>query len=187
HGLEKEVTDARHVRARAFAPGAGPRDLVLDVQVKADPWQPAAIVHRDAGQDGYLVLQMAAPEKVDAAEISAKDVTLVIDRSGSMSGPPMEQACAAAVLVLQRLRKSDRVNVIAFDHNVDPLFQKPQPVESARPAALQFIRRIRAGGGTNIAAALETALRAQHSGREPHLVLFLTDGQSDSESSLRVA
>jgi len=52
--------------------------------------------------------------------------------------------------------------VIAFDHNVDPLFQKPQPVESARPAALQFIRRIRAGGGTNIAAALETALRAQH-------------------------
>lgn len=187
HRLEKETIDARHVRVRAFAPGAGQRDLAIDVQVKADPWQPAAVVHRDAGQDGYLVLQMAAPEKVEAAEVSAKDVTLVIDRSGSMSGAPMEQACAAAELVLQRLRKSDRVNVIAFDHNVDPLFQKPQPVESARTAALQFIRRIRAGGGTNIAAALEVALRAQNGGREPHIVLFLTDGQSDSESSLRVA
>jgi Ca-activated chloride channel family protein len=130
---------------------------------------------------------MAAPETVDAAEVSAKDVTLVIDRSGSMSGPPMAQACAAAELVLQRLREKDRVNVIAFDHNVDPLFRTPQPVETARAAALQFVRRIRAGGGTNIAAALDTALKAQHGGREPHIVLFLTDGESDSESALRVA
>jgi Ca-activated chloride channel family protein len=99
----------------------------------------------------------------------------------------MEQACAAAELVVRRLRREDRVNVIAFDHAADALFAKPRPVESAREAAVQFIHRIRAGGGTNIALALETALRAQHSGPAPRIVLFLTDGQSDSESALRVA
>lgn len=187
HRLETLRVDARHARVRAFGEASGVRDLVLQVEVNADPWQPSAVVHRDPGQDAYLVLQMAAPERVDASEISAKDVTVVIDRSGSMGGAPIQQACAAAELVVKRLRRSDRVNVIAFDHRVDPLFQKPQPVETAREAALQFIHRIRAGGGTNIAAALEAALQAQHQGSEPHLVLFLTDGESDSASALRVA
>ncbi|MGZ6142816.1 MAG: VIT and vWA domain-containing protein [Myxococcales bacterium] len=187
HRLEVEQLDARHQRVRAFAGPTGSRDLVIDVEVNADPWQPTAVVHRDPGQDPYLVLQMAAPAQVSSAEISRKDVTVVIDRSGSMTGAPMDQACAAGELVVKRLRRGDRVNVIAFDHTVDPLFTRPQPVETAREAALQFIHRIRAGGGTNIALALHTALSAQHDGREPHIVLFLTDGQSDSESSLRVA
>ena len=42
---------------------AGSRDLVLEVELNADPWQPAAVVHRDPGQDPYLVLQMAAPAR----------------------------------------------------------------------------------------------------------------------------
>ena len=187
HALEVERPDARHARVRAFAKASGVRDLVLELEVNADPWQPTAIVHRDPGQDPYVVLQMAAPARVEAGQISSKDVTLVIDRSGSMSGAPMDQACAAAELVVRRLRPGDRVNVIAFDHAADPLFPKPRPVESARDPALRFIRRIRAGGGTNLGLALETALKAQHSGPEPHIVLFFTDGQSDSESALRVA
>ncbi|HUJ29017.1 MAG TPA: VWA domain-containing protein, partial [Myxococcales bacterium] len=187
HRLQVERADARHARIRAFASSAGSRDLVLSFEVNADPWQPSVVVHRDRGQDPYLVLQMAAPERVERAEISTKDVTVVIDRSGSMTGEPIAQACAAAALVVQRLRSRDRVNVIAFDHAVDPLFQRPMPVETARDAALQFIQRIRAGGGTDIALALDAALRSQNGGREPHIVLFLTDGESDSQSALKVA
>jgi Ca-activated chloride channel homolog len=112
---------------------------------------------------------------------------VVIDRSGSMTGAPIAQACAAAELVVKRLRPRDRVNVIAFDHAVDPLFARPQPVQAARDAALQFIQRIRAGGGTDIALALDTALKSQNGGREPHIVLFLTDGESDSQLALSVA
>jgi Ca-activated chloride channel homolog len=187
HALSVERLDARHVRVRAAAPPSGERDLVIEVETNAAPWQPSAVVHRDPGQDGYLVLQMAAPASVDQTDVSGKDVTIVIDRSGSMVGPPLEQACAAADLVVRRLRRGDRVNVISFDDGVEPLFAAPQPVETARDAALQFIRRIRVGGGTNIALALDTALHAQNGGHEPHIVLFLTDGQSDSEAALRVA
>jgi len=187
HAISVERIDPRHVRVRASGGAVGERDLVIDVETAAAPWQPSAVVHRDAGQDAYLMLQIAAPRSVDASQVSGKDVTLVIDRSGSMSGPPLEQACAAAELVVRRLRGGDRVNVIAFDHAVDALFASPQPAGTAREAALQFIGRIRAGGGTNIAAALGAALRAQNGGHEPHIVLFLTDGQSDSEAALRVA
>ena len=151
HALEVERPDPRRARLRAYAKPSGARDLVLEIEVSADPWQPSVVLHRDPGQDPYLVLQMAAPAQVEQGNVSAKDVTLVIDRSGSMSGPPMEEACAAAELVVRRLRRGDRVNVIAFDDGVDPLFAKPRPIEAAREPALQFIRRIRAGGGTNIA------------------------------------
>jgi Ca-activated chloride channel family protein len=187
HGLQVDRPDPRRALVRSRSQPAGSRDLVLEVELDADPWQPAAVVHRDSGQDPYLVLQMAAPVRLMQGEVSAKDVTVVIDRSGSMAGAPLEQACAAAELVVRRLRRGDRVNVIAFDHGVDPLFQKPEPVERSGDAALQFIRRLRAGGGTNIALALRTALQAQHQGAAPHLVLFLTDGQSDSASALAVA
>ncbi len=187
HPLSLERLDDGRVLARAFAGAAGPRDLVLEIELDADPWQPTVVMHRDPGQDPYLVLQMAAPSELDQRDVSAKDVTVVIDRSGSMSGAPLDQACAAAELVVRRLRTGDRVNVIAFDHEVDALFPTPRPVVDARDAALQFIHRIRAGGGTNLAAALASALRAQNAGPEPHLVLFLTDGQSDSEAALRVA
>jgi len=187
HQLSVDRIDPRHVHLRASGGAAGARDLVIDVETSAAPWQPSVVVHRDPGQDAYLVLQMAAPGKVEQSQVSGKDVTLVIDHSGSMTGPPLDQACAAAELVVRRLRDGDRVNVIAFDHNVDPLFAAPQPAGTARDAALQFIRGIRAGGGTNIAAALDAALKAQSGGHEPHLVLFLTDGQSDSEAALRVA
>ncbi|MGZ6124478.1 MAG: VIT and vWA domain-containing protein, partial [Myxococcales bacterium] len=187
HALEVQRADPRHARVRARAKSAGVRDLILEVELNADPWQPTVLVHRDPGQDPYLVLQMAAPARIEQGAISAKDVTVVIDRSGSMSGAPLDQACAAAELVVRRLRGGDRVNVIAFDHAADPLFPRPRPVETAGEEAVRFIRRLRAGGGTNIALALRTALEGQHEGREPHLVLFLTDGQSDSESALRVA
>jgi Ca-activated chloride channel family protein len=187
HALELEQAEPRRARVRARAKSAGARDLVLEVELNADPWQPAVVIHRDPGEDPYLLLQLAAPARLEQREISAKDVTVVIDRSGSMAGAPMEQACAAAGLVVERLRPGDRVNVIAFDHGVDALFRKPEPVEAGREKALQFIRRLRAGGGTNIALALRAALEAQHQGREPHLVLFFTDGQSDSEAALRVA
>ena len=187
HAVSVERIDPRYVRVRASGDAAGARDLVIDVETAAAMWQPSATVHRDPGQDAYLVLQMAVPANIEPSQLSAKDVTVVIDRSGSMSGAPLQQACAAADLVVRRLRDGDRVNVIAFDENVDPLFAAPQPASLARDAALQFIHRIRVRGGTNIALALDTALRAQNGGHEPHIVLFLTDGQSDSEAALRVA
>src|SRR3989442_165222 len=74
HALEVERMGTGRARLRALAKESGPRDFVLELEVNADPWQPSVLVHRDPGQDPYLVLQMAAPDRVDQGDVSPKDV-----------------------------------------------------------------------------------------------------------------
>ncbi|GAB4559884.1 MAG: hypothetical protein Tsb0020_06080 [Haliangiales bacterium] len=196
HRLELEGVGSGHVTVHAR--GGGKDELVLRYRVREDDFAVSAFVHRDSGHDGYLVATIATPPGLAETDISAKDVTLVLDRSGSMSGEPLERAKLAAQAVVSRLRAEDRVNVITFDDDVDLLYSTPRPVtDEARAEALRYIERLGSGGGTNLALALERALGAQAGmlatagdavrDDRPDVILFLTDGQSDAQATLSVA
>jgi Ca-activated chloride channel family protein len=175
--VQKLSTGRYLVRARrAVAPT---QELLLHYQIVDRPWTVGGYLHRDKDQDAYFMLTLAAPELPASAAI-AKDVTLVIDRSGSMMGEKMRQARAACVDIVKRLRSDDRVNVIQFDDHVEKLYNEPQPVTDAnRRQVTEYIEMMDDGGATNLAFALETALRHQATGDRPRVVLFFTDGQSD--------
>jgi Ca-activated chloride channel family protein len=187
HALEVKRVDDAHVEVRVGAPKGKPSELSLSWAVGAAPWTLDAVVHRDKGQDGYMVVTMATPDTPPTTRIG-KDVTLVLDVSGSMAGPPLEQAKLAAVDVLGRLGSDDRVNVVLFDDGVDKLFNTPRAVDSAtRKDAVAFVKKARDDGGTDIAQALKESLAAQLRDDKPDVILFLTDGQSDTQETLKVA
>ncbi len=169
----------------------GPRgsELVVEWEVDEPEWLPSAYVHRGSGEtDGYFALSLATTD-VTTGVVASKDVTIVIDRSGSMTGEPLENAKAAAVDVIRRLPPTDRVNVIAFSDEVDPLFRVPLVLdEGNRGRAIGFVQRLHEGGGTDLALALTTAIKSQDvkPGR-PRVVVFMTDGQSDVEKSVLAA
>ena len=185
HRLTTErVRGALRVRA---TPRDRPRELSLSYRVQERPFQLQASIHRDRGHDAYFVLSVAAPDLPDEA-VAPKDLTLVLDRSGSMAGEPLRQALAAAENIVARLPAHDRVNVIAFDDDVDPLFARPMGASDAtRQTAIDFIRRLRGGGGTDLALALERTLAGQHDGERPRVVIFLTDGRSSAAMALDAA
>jgi len=191
HALSPDLAEAASGKARIkvlrpLKPEI--EELVLRYEVEAPPLSVSTVLHRDRGQDAYVAVRMALPKSFDRRAISDKDVTLVIDHSGSMSGEPLAQACRAAEAVVERLRPEDRVNVIMFDDRVELLYPQPQKVTDAvRREALGFIARIQAAGGTNIALALGRALKAQLKDQQPDVVLFLTDGQSSTQETLAVA
>lgn len=188
HSLTVEPT-ADGVRVRAHAIGAETGELVMRWEIEEAPFEPSLFVHQDEGHDGYFLLSLAAPRGMED-HVTPKDVTLVLDRSGSMAGEPIAQARDAAAGIIERLGSRDRVNVIAFDDDVDPLFHRPQATAgAAREEALNFVGRLRSGGGTDIAFALRRALEAQHgdSAGRPQVVIFLTDGRSDPEAALALA
>ena len=116
-------------------------------------------------------------ESTDRQEQPGVAMTLVIDRSGSMSGKPIEMAKAACQAAVSVLRPDDQVEVIAFDAAPHRAVRM-QPVRYRRRID-EEIRRIRAGGGTNIFPALDMAYQdiSVVAARRKHVIL-LTDGQS---------
>lgn len=160
-------------------------ELVLRYELLDKPWTLSAALHRDADHDGFLMLSLPAPPVSGAI---AKDVTLVIDRSGSMLGEPLAHAKRAARQIVNKLADGDRFNVLAFDDAVDGLFGAPQAVNAkSRERAERFIDRIDEGGGTDIALALTSSFAKQHGDARPKTILFLTDGKSDSKEALETA
>lgn len=105
-------------------------------------------------------------------------LSLIIDRSGSMSGEKLELAKAAAKASSDLLGPKDYVSVVAFDSESYPVV----PIQSAGNSAgiAAAIASITAGGGTNIAPAMEEALR-QLGASEAKIkhVILLTDGVSN--------
>jgi len=188
HAIDVErVPGGVRIRTREALGGAN-GELVLRWDVQDEAWQPTAFVHRDEGQDGYFVLSLAAPEGYED-RISEKDVTLVLDRSGSMSGDAIVNARQAAIDVIRRLGARDRLNVIAFDDDVDPLYARPRAASrDTRDDAIRYVSGLRAGGGTDIAYALRRSFSSQHDGGgRPRVVIFITDGQSNSAAALEAA
>jgi Ca-activated chloride channel family protein len=161
-------------------------EIDLDYDIDEPTFTPDLYVHNDGAADGYFALSIATPQS--SKNIQAKDVTIVIDKSGSMEGEPMEHADAAAAEMIRLLGDGDRVNVIAFSDEVDPLFRTPQPVSDVRKRAIQFAQGLTASGGTDIALALSTALKSQdrREGR-PRIIVFMTDGRSDADRALKAA
>lgn len=138
----------------------------------------SVLTHATRDDDGFVMITLSPP--ADHSAPSPRDVTFVLDVSGSMSGQKIEQARAAGRSLLATLRPQDRFRLIDFSSDVNDFrdgfaYATPQNVR----AATAYLNGLEAGGGTNIAGALDDALRdragAGNDGRLS-LVLFITDG-----------
>jgi Ca-activated chloride channel family protein len=134
------------------------------------------VAHRpQADEPGYFMLTLSPP--VGLGEVLLKDVTAVLDVSGSMSGVKIEQARRALHQLLSSLNPRDRFRLVTYSSSVTTY--RPDWTEASEAAlreARAWIDGIAASGGTNIADALREAFRAANSeGRLP-IVVFLTDG-----------
>lgn len=125
---------------------------------------------------GYFLLLANAPKMARAAPLR-REVTIVLDRSGSMAGRKLEQAKAAALQVLEGLADGEGIQVIHYGNDVGAAFAQPVAKDaSTMKVAREFVASIRPHGGTNIHDALLEALRAKTMAGTLPLVLFLTDG-----------
>ncbi len=124
---------------------------------------------------GYFLLLASAPPANGAP--MRREVTLVLDRSGSMAGKKLEQAKAAALQVLEGLADGEGMQILDYGSDVARAFEQPVAKSAATLAAARaYVEAIRPVGGTNIHDALLEALRAPATPGTLPLVLFLTDG-----------
>ena len=152
------------------------QDFQLYYTLSAEPVGMSVVDYRVAGEDGYFLL-MAAPGDPEDVDAVAKDITFVIDTSGSMTGDKMEGVRDALRYCLNSLNPADRFTVVRFAEEAETL--SPQPMAAtpeAIEAGLGFVDGLDPLGGTNIYAAVDAALAYQAPAGRPHYVVMLTDG-----------
>jgi len=127
---------------------------------------------------GYFLLLAGVPTRISQDQNRLKrEVTLVLDRSGSMAGGALDQVREAAKQVIDGLEPGETFNIIDYSTAVALFSPKPVPADAGqRKAARNYLDALRPVGGTNIHDALVEALRQPPSEGKLPLVLFLTDG-----------
>lgn len=130
------------------------------------------------GEDGYFLLLASPGFEADTRRVLPKDVVLVLDTSGSMAGPKLEQAKNALRFCVENLNDQDRFDVVRFSTEPEALFSRVvEASRTNRDRALEFIRELKPIGGTAIHEALQRALGLLPPDAErPRTVIFLTDG-----------
>jgi Ca-activated chloride channel family protein len=128
--------------------------------------------HDDDGRYGLLTV---TPPAVPATAF-ARDLTILIDASGSMHGEPLAQAKRVVEELLGSLANEDRFEVLAFANRVVPLTDGLVPARAAKvKKAIKRLHDLHAGGGTEMTKALLGALKPLRPDSQRQVVL-LTDG-----------
>jgi Ca-activated chloride channel family protein len=128
--------------------------------------------------DGYFLLSASPSIDIDKSNIESKDITFILDVSGSMSGEKLEQAKKALLYCVNNLNVGDYFNVIRFSTEAYSLFSSLEKVnKQSINAAKRFIDNLQAIGGTNIDEAFNLAFKNYKKSNRPHFVVFLTDGK----------
>lgn len=162
------------------------QDLSLHTAVLLTPRRAGLLAGQTQTVDVLLRVQAPDAPPQAAASRPPQSLALVIDRSGSMAGPPLAEAKRCAEFVLSRLRATDRVALVQFDDRVRRLWPAA-PLGDGR-AQRMALAGITAGGTTDLhggwlegAQALAEALPGAGVGGHAGLqrVILLSDGAAN--------
>ncbi|MGB7160885.1 MAG: VIT domain-containing protein [Tepidisphaeraceae bacterium] len=166
-----------------------------------DPVGIDLLTYRCSPDEGYFLLLASPGMDARASQLQQRDVCFVLDTSGSMAGPKMEQAKKAITFCLANLNAGDRFEIVRFSTEAEPLFNGLKDASKANvDRAQEFVRSLKPIGGTAIADALDAAIRlsrgtglqpvrddeVEHishglktraTEERPYVIIFLTDGQ----------
>lgn len=164
---------------------AANRDFILRWKLGNDQVDAGLMLHRGKSTNHFL-LQVAPPPRVSLDQIPPRDYILVLDVSGSMAGFPLDTAKDLLKKLVAGLRSDDTFNVVRFASDSGVLSESPLAANPTNVAfALQFIDSQTSRGGTELEAALKTALALPGGENRSRSILLITDGfvSADAETA----
>ncbi|HJR63374.1 MAG TPA: VIT domain-containing protein [Gemmatimonadaceae bacterium] len=185
--VEERETASRRVLRLASNDSIPNRDFVLRWSVAGAETQFGVLAHRGES-GGYFTLTMQPPREPSDDQVTAREITFILDVSGSMGGLPIEISRELVKRSLDELRPDDRFNLVYFASGNGQLWERARPRTSDNVAeAKRFLARVQGGGGTEMMAGIRRALAAHHDPELIQMFVFLTDGYvGEDQEILRV-
>ncbi|WP_313804336.1 marine proteobacterial sortase target protein [Sphingobium sp.] len=183
--VEQNGAEAHTIR---LADGPVPADRDFELRWRSASADPTIGLFREQHDgEGYLMAAITPPSRDPAHASPPRDMTFVIDNSGSMGGASMDAAKASLLYALGTLRPQDRFNIVRFDDTMTRLFNESVAASPDQIAlARRFTEGLEANGGTEMLPALTAALE-DNMPNDSHFVrqiLFLTDGNISNEKEM---
>lgn len=162
------------------------RDFELVWRPQSGQTPKAAVFNQKINNQNYQMVMLIPPDNgAYNGQPLAREVTYIIDTSGSMYGISIEQAKQSLLMAVERLRLHDKFNIIQFNSITDQLFSRSKPASFENVLlAKQYIKNLRADGGTEMTPALKLALKNNHNENTVKQIIFLTDGSVGNETAL---
>ena len=185
HEIEKTMLSANSFAVKLKDANTIPnKDFILRYDVAGKKIEDAVLTHRDAS-GGYFTLILQPPDKVNAQDVTPKEIVFVLDTSGSMSGFPIEKAKESMKLALDNLNPQDTFNLITFAGDTAVLFDKPvAPTAENMKKAQDFLASRNGAGGTEMMKAIVAALEPTDAQDHVRIVCFMTDGYVGNETEI---
>ncbi len=160
------------------------KDFILYYSLSNADFGANLLTYKKTRPDGYFMLMVSPGYELDQHQVIPKDIVFVLDTSGSMRrDKKMEQAQDALIYGLRGLNAEDRFGVVTFSTTVNSFDEVLlKGAEQHIDEAVEFVKELRARGGTDIHEALQTALTlidasSDSSPTRPRIIVFLTDGR----------
>lgn len=129
---------------------------------------------------GLLYAAISVRGRPPATTLAPLNVSLVLDRSGSMAGDPFRNMVIAAETFVAQMRDGDRISVVAFSDGVWEVVPSVVINPATRAAAIAGIHTLQDGGGTFFSGGLLAGL-AEVFGTfqewQVNQVILFSDGQ----------
>lgn len=142
-------------------------------------------------QVAYVYVEAVPAANLPISRGSAPlNLSFVLDRSGSMSGKPIQDLKQAAKMAIDRLSPHDMVSIIIFDDNVDIVV--PSQPAANKTDLMAKIDAIRERGGTRMSEGMQQGLNQLQQGAgagRVNRMILLTDGETweDQDRCLQLA
>ncbi|WP_246715247.1 marine proteobacterial sortase target protein [Aestuariivirga litoralis] len=186
HAVDVTDKDAQSKVVKLAGIVPADRDFELTWKAKGDAPQAGLFKQNVNGHD-YLLGFITPPDVNGPGTNVPRDITFVIDNSGSMDGASMPQAKASLLYGLAQLKPDDLFNVIRFDDTMTNVFGGSIPASEGNvQKAKDFVDALTANGGTEMVAPMKDALNDATPSDKGHLrqVVFITDGEISNEQEL---
>jgi Ca-activated chloride channel homolog len=160
------------------------RDIVLRWPVATPTPGLSLATARPATGDAYGLLTIVPPAKEAKPVAVPRDLIVLLDTSGSMSGGPLDKAKQVVAMLIDSLDEHDRLELIEFSNNPRRYLTEPVVATSAaKQAAIKWVRSRVADGGTEMRAGVIEALATLRVGAQRQVVV-VTDGYVGGEHQI---